>query len=268
MSAQATSRADAGEAIPADGESPSRGRLRRALRVEIALQRDAFVGSSIFATMVLAITLPGFARLGGILLGLALWAPYMFAMGDVPERRAMRAALGISRADRVRARTVLVVMLQAALSAVVVLVLLFGPPRVPDAGGELPMMAWHAVVTGISLPVPTSALWSDVLTWLPALVITHIWVGREALRRAGAWVLVASAGTFLLAYGVMSLLPSLLIFLAPGLLEQVLLRGVDGELIGGGWITFEGLQALAGGAVLLLALVVLVWRSRTWARRA
>lgn len=268
MSAQATSRADAGEAIPADGESPSRGRLRRALRVEIALQRDAFVGSSIFATMVLAIALPGFARLGGILLGLALWAPYMFAMGDVPERRAMRAALGISRADRVRARTVLVVILQVALSAVVVLVLLFGPPRVPDAGGELPMMAWHAVGAGISLPMPTSALWSDVLTWLPALVITHVWVGREALRRASAWVLVGSPAAFVAAYALVRMLPLLVFHLVRVVDQKLLEKGILDHGPSDLWLAYGRFQTAVGVAVILLALVVLVWRSRAWARRA
>lgn len=250
------------------GTTGPRGGLRRALRVEIALQRDALVGTSTIATIVLAIALPGFGRLGGILLALALWTPYMLAMGDGPDRWAARAELGISRADRVRARTVLVVMLQAALSAVVVLILQFGPPRTRATDGEMLMMTWHAMGLGISLPMPTAQLWADVMTWLPALVITHLWVGREALRRASTWVLLGSGATFVLAYGTVMMLPPLLVHVLPGLADQIVMGGVDGEPVGGGSLTFETLRAIVGAAVLVLALGALAWRAGTWARRA
>ena len=230
---------------------------RRALRLDVVLQRPLLLGYGVITALVLALSLTQVAQLGFVLLLLAVAAPIGAAPRD-PEREAMwRASLGVSRAAHVHARTHLVLALQGTLLLVAVLVVFLGP----HGGDEATVRDWARPGDVVDVPVPTTVFWLDVLRWAPAVLFSHVWCGRAALQRTGTAVWASGLGAYLGTYLIMTYLLALVV-------PALRLSPVQ-ELVGlpAGMLT-PWVLVTVGVFAAAVAVVVLRRRARVWARSA
>lgn len=236
---------------------------RRALRFEVIQQRPLLWGGAIIAAAVLALSALRIGAFGALPIMLAVVTPVWFS-AQLPARvEWLRASLGISRADHVRARVRLVLGVQCVLIAAAAAVIALRPP------GEYAnnMLASAGTDTGmVHLTVGDS---QDAVLWVSAILWSHVWVGRDALRSSSSLLLAR----VLLTYAVMYIL--MLILTLAGFSAVVELGSRGEELAPAVWI--ERASGSTSQLVVLVvtaligvggALATLAWRSRVWARAA
>lgn len=251
-----------GSAQTATRQRPSTP-LRRALGIERRRRRDllALYGAFIVVAILCAVFLD--LRLGVLLILLAVRLPADLADAVLEDGRQLRSSLGVSRADAVRARTVLVSTVQFVLilgAAGVILLSDWAPESqhwndlgivtAGDDGSSAPTRWEHLVDIG---------LFSGAIAWSHALTGGDAF--RLGARLTGRHTVARYLGVCLLAFLVLA--GSML--LASGLLLSV---GVDDDL----GTRFVIAERVAQVTALLLTLgggvTALVLRSRRWARRA
>ncbi|PCC34702.1 hypothetical protein [Brachybacterium alimentarium] len=106
---------------------PSTAPRDRALRLELTLQRPLLWGSGVVAALLLLAAIGQFARLGNVLILLAVSVPVAAAPRDPAREGWLSGTLGISRAARVRARVRVVLFTQLGLLLAAAVVILVGP---------------------------------------------------------------------------------------------------------------------------------------------
>lgn len=232
--------------------------LRRALGHELRLSWDllALYGAFIVVALQCANLLD--VRLGIVLILLAARLPADLA-DRVPESgRQLRAALGISRADAVRARTLLLSAAQLVLvlgTAGVILLSEWGPGEahwssIDSGGSSLATLRDHLVDIG---------LFSGAIAW------THALVGGDAFRLGSR----PSGSRAVALYLGVSLLIGLVLWGSALLTSALLLNaGVD-DGQGARFVIAEGVaQGIALGLALGGGVTALALRCRRWVRRA
>ncbi|MGO2361027.1 MAG: hypothetical protein ACTH6N_07825, partial [Brachybacterium tyrofermentans] len=131
----------------------------------------------------------------------------------------------------------------------------------PHGGVVEPATLGRIEVAGYFLPAPTLYYWQDLAVWVPAVMWSHLWVGRDALSSSSTVVW----GRALLSYFGMYLLVTFAIY---GVQMLVLVLGTvlgrQGAAEPASSVAFVpvAVVAIAGG------LLVLHQRSRVWARTA
>lgn len=235
-----------------------RDRLRRALRADLRLNAEQFGGTVICA--VLAVILA--ALLTDVVVAFVpLWAAgawYRYGRADSVERSVLRASLGLSRADAVRGRALLVALETAVLllaGAVGALV-----ARLTGHGGSGVVLVLDGITDAGSAPLGLSAMVGTV--WMAAtLALSAVVVGRECVTRSP---------------GAVMFVLSILSFLGSALVSWFLLAAVTvGVLVGLGRFAGEGpdpalplASTLLATGLLWLTACLLLLRSRlhTWIR--
>ncbi|MGO1946684.1 hypothetical protein [Brachybacterium alimentarium] len=236
---------------------PSTAPRDRALRLELTLQRPLLWGSGVVAALLLLAAIGQFARLGNVLILLAVAVPVAAAPRDPAREGWLSGTLGISRAARVRARVRVVLFTQLGLLLAAAVVILVGP----QGGGGDPATLGRVSAGGLSLPVPTLAYWQDVVIWASAAVWSHIWVGRDALHDASTAMWARALASYLGMYVVVTAV-TFGVRMLPLALGALLGR----EPVAGPAQEYPAV--LAGAAVFGAGLLVLRWRSRAWAQAA
>lgn len=184
-------------------------RLGLALRTELRLNAGRFATTLVACAAMLFWAVLDSDQLSGILTLWAALAWYRYGRADTIERDELRASLGLSRADRVRGRVLLVlaeqavVVLTVAASAVVSVLL-----GRETAGGAAPF-SFSGDPSGSQLwIVLAGTLFSTVV-----LLATGMGVGGECTRRRpGRSVAVLSVLTYFVA-GVLLSIPLLLVMI-------------------------------------------------------
>lgn len=236
---------------------PSTAPRDRALRLELTLQRPLLWGSGVVAVLLLLAAIGQFARLGNVLILLAVAVPVAAAPRDPAREGWLSGTLGISRAARVTARVRVVLVTQLGLLLAAAVVILVGPQ---DGGGEPATLGWVSA-GDLSLSVPTLAYWQDVVIWASAALWSHIWVGRDALHDSSTAMWARALASYLGMYVVV-----MAVIYGTSMLVLVI-----GSLLGrdpAAEPARDHLAVLAGAAVFGAGLLVLRWRSRVWARAA
>lgn len=236
---------------------------RRALRFEIIQQRPLLWGGAAVTAVVLVLAVARIGFLGAVPIMLAVVAPVWFS-AQLPERvRWLRASLGISRADHVRARVRLVLGVQLALIAATAAVIALRPPG-DYVSDTFAMASTPTGTVELTLgPVQDAVLWTSAILW------GHVWVGRDALRSASSLLLARA----LLTYGLMYAL--MVVMTLAGLSAVVELGSRAQELTPAEWIEHASRPLPRAVALAVTALVgvggalaALARRSRAWARAA
>lgn len=239
---------------PATGQRVQRVRrvrrfLRTAVIAELRLNAGRVATTLIACAVALLLALALTDQYAGLLTIWAALAWYRYGRADTIERDQLRASLGLSRADTVRARLVLIVGEHAAVIATVaagaLISVLLGRET---AGGAAPFsVAGDPSDPQISI-VLVGALFSAV-----TLLLTGILVGGECtVRRPGRSMAVLSVVVYFLA-GLLLTIPVMLTGISLGL------EFGSGELA---TVIFGALLAVAGVALA----VVLRARARSWIR--
>lgn len=236
--------------------------LRRALGLEWHRRRDllALYGALALGLVLLAVLLD--IRLGVVLILLAARLPADLADPVLEDGRQLRSALGISRADAVRARTVLVAAGQLALAVCAACIILVS---------DVPAGAVHwssseiGTAAGRWAPPPRWAHLVDIGLWSGALAWSHALVGGDAFRLGAGLTGRRAIGRFL---GVCVL--SALMLVAGTLLISALLSAAGYEGTDGSRFMLASMagQALTVGLTLGGGVAALLLRHRVWARRA
>lgn len=229
----------------------------RAFRLELILQRPLLWGSGVVAMVVLLVALGQFGRWGFVPILLAVAVPVAAAPPDPAREDWLRGTLAISRADHVRARVRFVLLTQLGLLLIAALVILVGP----HLGSDDPAVLQQMRLGGLSLSVPTLEYWQDLVMWAAAVLWTHIWVGRDALRSSSMVMWARALISYLGMYIVVMAVSGGAQMLARTLLARV---GLVDVAVSVTWIvlTVTGAVLVGGG------LLVLRWRSEVWARAA
>lgn len=236
--------------------------LRRALGLEWRRRRDllALYGTLAVALVLLAALLE--IRLGVVLILLAARLPADLADRVPEDGRQLRSALGISRADAVRARTALVVAGQLVLAACAACIILLS---------DWPTDALHwssvDIGTGTGRWAPP-LLWAhlvDIGLWGGAIAWTHALIGGDAfrldVRLPGRRAIARFLGVCVLAYLVLG--GSML--LVSGLLPAAGFEDTDASRV---LIASVSAQALTVALALGGGVTALLLRHRRWVRRA
>lgn len=257
----------AGPVAPHRDPRPS-SPLRRALGLEWHRHRSllALYVSLAAAIVLIAVFLD--VRLGAVAILLAAHLPADLADRVPEEGRQLRAALGISRAEAVRARTLVVCLGQLVLAlgaAGAILLSDWSPGQrhwnsvmVSDTvNGPQPMTGWDHLV--------------DIGMWSGALLWTHALTGGAAFQLGARPSKLQAVGAFLgsclvaglVMAGTLLLTSWALMTLEPGSVEVLRNAGTD---------RFELAVSFGQGIGLLLALgggiLALVLARRRWMRRA
>jgi hypothetical protein len=243
-----TAHVESRPAAPAD--------TRRALGLELTLQRPLLWGCGVVALVVLLLAVGQIAGLGVVPLLLAVMAPIGAGPRDAHREALLRGGLGVSRAAHVLARTRIVLGLQLVLLAVTALTILMGPHSV-----EEPSVVGPWSVAGITVMLPTTSFWSDALMFCSAVLWSHLWVGRDALR---------SSSTLMWARALVSYLG---MWVVTGVVAGALTMAL---VLGSQWIGADVLfeHSMTIGLILSWAvmlggvLIALHRRSRVWAATA
>lgn len=226
----------------------------RAFALDRTLQRNFLLGVAVFTLLVVLLAAGQVMRLGIIPILFAVTAPRVLSRGDRLQDATLRAQTGVSRAAHVRARTRLTLLLQLGLIVVAAVVILIGPQT-----EDLETMRQLVHVGGVSIWLPTASFAVDLALWVPAVLWSHVWCGRDALRRiGGGWAsaLGAYLGTYLLMLVVASVV---------GVSVAMVLGGSSIEFSDTAeWVSL----VVAGAMASVLALVTLRWRLQVWARTA
>ena len=218
--------------------------LARALRLEASVQSTYLAGALVISVVVLAFSVTSL-HLGFVPILLAVLAPYTLARGVSPRVEVLQASSGVSRADAVRGRVALIGLVQLALVLVTLGSIAIGAHLSLD-------LAVHD-----TRPLGGVLLFVDASTWVPAILWAWIITGRDGVRRPWA----PAAFSAVMAYVVVS--AALGFFfrmhrLAPIASDEPNLP-TSSEV---------ALQLGCGAAVLLVGIVVLAWRVRTWTQTA
>lgn len=240
--------------------------VRRALGLEWTHHRDRIVLYALLAVVIAVIAAATDVRLGWVALLLAARMPAALAEGGTEDGRLQRSALGISRADSVRARTLMVCAAQLvlALGAAAAILLAQWP------SGERHWASVDFRPFSYSAPTPmglTDHL-VDIGLWTGALLWTHALTGGSAFRLGERVGQIGAMATFLgvgLVAGVLFSASTL------GMSLVVALPFFDSvEALSGSTFTLEArlgqvitLLLTLGGGVLALVLA-----QRRWVRRA
>lgn len=237
--------------------------FRRALRMDIRLHRADLLGYLVGAAFFILLAVLGI-RLGVILILWAACMPAILGRTDRPGLSQLRGALGISRADVVRARTVLVCSVQFVLAILVVVIMLLAPETATDPDDQ-PMTRQVTVSDDGHLMVPTVHLWWDVVTWVWAIIAVHIMSGRDALRRSTRLNVIGGLACYAGAYVLSTVL---IVGLNQLILWVVYVVGGEDSFIRRFW--FQHDPQLVSLSLLYLAVIIglLVLRCRAWARQA
>lgn len=246
--------------------APTAGRrapMRRALRFEMIQQRPLLWGGAGVTAVVLVLAVLRIAFAGAVPITLAVVAPVWFS-AQLPARvRWLRASLGISRAEHVRARVRLVLGVQLVLIAATAAVVALRPP------GDTASNVLASAGTDTGTVVLTIGDAQDAVLWASAILWSHVWVGRDALRSSSSLMLARALITYVLLYVLM------VVMTLAGLSAVVELGGVGEGLTPVEWIERGSRPVPQAITVALTALVgvggalaALAWRSRSWARAA
>src|SRR5699024_1978830 len=143
---------------------------------------------------------------------LTLWAAlawYRYGRADGIEREELRASLGLSRADRIRGRVVLVLAEQAAVVATVAAGAVFSVALGRDsAGGAAPF-----TLSGDPMGPQLGIVLAGALFSMICLLVTGLVVGGDCTtRRPGRSLAVLSILTYFLV-GLLLTIPLLLVSL-------------------------------------------------------
>lgn len=242
--------------------------LRRALGLEWRRHCDLLLVHAALAVMIALIAVLLDTRLGVIAILLAARLPADLADRSAEEGRQLRSALGVSRADAVRARTVMVCagQLVLALGACAAILL-------TDWGPSASHWSSVSYSTAGEVPEPLSLREHllDIGLWSGAILWTHALSGGGAFRLGGrpsGIVMVARfLGLCLLAYVVLvgsaQAVTMLVMSSETGFLAG--LRALDAHPfeIGAGLGQALALAVLLGGGAVALLLA-----HRRWVRRA
>lgn len=253
---------DATAPAPPTATGRPRGPLRRALGVEWHQHRGLLAFHTVLALVLVLLAVLLEVRLGWVLILLAARLPADLADKRPQDGRMLRSSLGISRADAVRARVLVVTggqLLLAIGAAWIILTIDNGPgaahwssfdSRSADLGPSPPTLWDHLV---------DIALWSGALLWAHALI------GGEAFRLdkrpMGARAIALFLGACLLAYLVLTIA----MLLTSYLLMTFGVDGIDGARFVAAAMTAQILTVVLtlGGGIAVL------WRNRRrWVRRA
>lgn len=226
-----------------------RGGPRRAVAAELRLNASRVAGTLLACAVALLLALVHSDVYSGLLTLWAALAWYRYGQADTVEREELRTSLGLSRADRVRARVALIAAETAAVIATVtagaVISVLRGRETV---GGGAPFSV-TGDPTDPQIPIVLVGMLFSTLT----LILTAIAVGGECtVRRPSRSMAVLSVVVYFLTGGllaIVTMLPAMLISFDP-------FAGPDSTVL-------FGMLLAAVGLVLVL---VLRARLRNWIR--
>ena len=181
-------------------------RLGLAVRTELRLNAGRVVTTLIACAVVLLWAAISTDQFAGVLTLWAVLAWYRYGRADTIEREELRASLGLSRADRVRGRVVVVLAEQAA----VVLTVAGGALLSVQLGRETAGGAAPFSFTGNPSGPQLGIVLAGTLFSAMALLGTGIVVGGDCIvRRPGRSVAVLSVPVYFLI-GVLFSLPLML----------------------------------------------------------
>lgn len=227
---------------------------RRAIALDRTLQRNYLLGVAAISVVIVLLAAGQLVRLGFIEIMFAVTAPWVLSRGDRLQDATLRAQMGVSRAAHVLARTRLALIVQVLLIVTAAVVILIGPQY-----SDSESMRRLVQVGGVGLWVPTSAFAVDLALWVPGILWSHVWCGRDALRRiGGGWT--SAVGAFAGSYLLMVVVAAV--------------AGVSVELMlgGGGVDALNAAQwmvpVVVGVIATVISGIVLRWRARVWARTA
>ena len=237
--------------------------LRRALGHELRRRRDLFALYGVIMTVCLQCAVHLDLRLGFVLILLAVRLPADLADPVLEDGRQLRSALGISRADAVRARTLLISSGQFLLVLGTVGVILLSDWQ---SGSQ----HWSTlqVATGTDPGPAPPGLWDhlvDIGLFSGAIAWTHALIGGDAFRLGARLTGVRAIAQYL---GVCLL--SWLVLSGGVLLAGALPQGAGAdEAPGARWAIATTLaQVIALVLSFAGGIAALVLRSRRWVRRA
>lgn len=229
--------------------------MRRALGLEWAHHRDGFLLYALLAVAIAVIAALTDVRLGWVAILLAARMPAALAEDGTDDGRLQRSALGISRADAVRARTLMVLAAQLvlALGAAAAILLAQWPPE------ERHWASFDIRPFENSGPTPMGPIdhLVDIGLWSGALLWTHALVGGGAFRLGERVRSIGAMATFLA------------VCLVAAVLFAASITGVSWALGGSEFL----LEARLGQAITLLltlggGALALAIAQRRWVRRA
>ncbi|AXK44385.1 hypothetical protein [Brachybacterium saurashtrense] len=254
-----------GSALTATRKRPSTP-ARRALGLEWIHHRDRILLYALLAVAIAVIAAVTDIRLGWIAILLAAWMPATLAEDGTDDGRLQRSALGISRADAVRARTLMVCVSQLvlALGAAAVILLAQWPPEErhwASVDGR-PFSFSAPTAMGLMDHLVDIGLWSGALLWAHALV------GGSAFRVGERVGKLRAMATFLGVCLVATVLFGVSVAVASAAHGLPVLD--DADALSGTGLLLEArlgqiltlLVTLGGGAL------ALVLAHRRWVRRA
>lgn len=229
--------------------------LRRGIRLDLALHRDFLLGATAISGLLVLAAVFANVELGFVVLLLGLYLPAEFASKDQDvawrgdRDQMLRSTLRVSRADTALSRTVLIAAGQVIAIALVTVIVIVNRTTMatdlemsfasdPGAG------TWGTVI--------------DPLTFAAAMIWSHAIVGGQALRFGRRFVFASALGTFIAVHVVVTV-ASLLAAAGTLLVTQGSMYADSSPLS----MTVAGVVPLLA---LLAAVIVLVRRSRRWAR--
>lgn len=247
---------------PERAERPSTA-LRRALDHEWRQHRDVIAFHGVIAVILIQLAWLLDIPFGVVLILLAARLSADFADTRPEDARLLRSSLGISRADAVRARFLLVIagQLLLALAASWIILITHHPTGYTHwSGFDI------ASSTG-TRPAPP-ALWDhlvDIGLWSGAIIWTHALIGGEAFQLGtlptGRRALALYLGVCLLAFLVLTLS----MVLISSLLMVLGIDGADGHRF---IVASTAAQAITVALTLGGGTVALLCNRRRWVRRA
>lgn len=176
--------------------SPARAALGPAVLTELRLNAGRLAGTLIACALALLLALLFTDEFSGLLVLWAVLGWYRYGRADTIEREELRASLGLSRADRVRGRVVLIGIEHAAVLLTVAVGATFSVLVGREtAGGGAPFS-----VTGAPTESQIPIIVAGALFSACGLVLAGILVGGECtMRRPGRSIAVLSILVYFLA---------------------------------------------------------------------
>ena len=220
----------------------------RALRTELRLNGGRVAGTLVACAVALLWALLAEDQLAGLLV---LWAAlgwYRYGRTDTVEREELRASLGLSRADRVRGRLLVIGVEHAAVILTVAGGALISVLLGRETGGGAAPFSFTGDPSDPQIPIMlTGALFSMVV-----LVISGALVGGECtVRRPGRSMAWLSILTYVLVGVLLSI---------PAMLTNVLAGVEPGSSLG---------TAVQVGSLVIGLAIALLWlraAARRWIR--
>ena len=194
--------------IPAPAPATER-RLGLAVRAELRLNSVRALTTVLLCAAALIWAAISTDQFNGLLTLWAALAWYRYGRADGIEREELRASLGLSRADRIRGRVVLVLAEQAAVVATVAAGAVFSVALGRDsAGGAAPF-----TLSGDPMGPQLGIVLAGALFSMICLLVTGLVVGGDCTtRRPGRSLAVLSILTYFLV-GLLLTIPLLLVSL-------------------------------------------------------